>query len=65
MVYAESMTSRAERDRENVAESLRRHGFKPAEVEAWFVVEAEMAKREADKRRANRKPVEQKTLFDF
>jgi hypothetical protein len=59
------MTSRAERDRENVAESLRRHGFTPAEVEAWFVAEAEMAKREADKRRANRKPVEHETLFDF
>lgn len=56
------MTSRAERDRANVAESLRRHGFGAAGIESVFAAEAEFVRRERAAKRA--KPVEP-TALDF
>lgn len=52
--------SRAHADRENVAEALSRHGFDQAGIDAWFAVEAEIARRD----RARQQPVEQAEL-DF
>lgn len=54
--------SRAHKDRPAVEESLRGHGFTEAEVETFFVAEAEFARRDAAKKSA--KPVEQ-TALDF
>lgn len=57
--------SEAHKDRENVEESLRRHGFDDAGVQAFFDAEAEIQRRARAKRAANRKPVEAEMLFDF
>ena len=57
--------SKAHRDRANVEESLRRHGFDDAGVQAFFDAEAEIQKRARAKRAANRVQVEAETLFDF
>lgn len=57
--------SKAHQDRANVEESLRRHGFDSAGVQAFFDAEAEITRREAAKRAANRKTVQAETLFDF
>lgn len=54
--------SKAHADRENVTEALRRHGFDQAGIDAWFVAEAEIQRRERAKRTA--KPVEA-TALDF
>ena len=56
--------SKAHADRAGVTESLRRHGFDQAGIDAWFAAEAEIQRRERAKRAANRKPVEQ-TALDF
>lgn len=55
--------SKAHADRANVAESLKRHGFDEAGVQAFFDAEAEIQRRTRAKRAV--KPVEQATLFDF
>lgn len=56
--------SAAHADRENVTESLRRHGFSDTEIDTIFVCEAEIARRERAKRAANRKPIVQAEI-DF
>ncbi len=55
-------TSRAHKDRPAVEEALRGHGFTDAEVEVFFVAEAEFARRDAARKK---KPAVEQTALDF